>query len=258
LLAPVWRQTVEGRLVLEPMQRAVLRVEVPGTVTQVNVEEGQVVAAGTPLLRLRNLNMESEAARVAADLRFASARAFQAQMRYADFAAAERHRQELTAHDRTLQEKMIQLTVLSPFDGTVVTPRVGDLLGSYLPPGSEVMEIANTSVLQALVFISAPDVGKIRLGSPAALHLDAQARSIQGNVAFLAPASSEAEKGLFDQQEYKGIEASRYYVARIPVSNSDQGLKDGFTGTAKIFVQRRSIAGFTWQGVNDFLGRKLW
>jgi hypothetical protein len=113
-------------------------------------------------------------------------------------------------------------------------------------------------VLQALVFISAPDVGKIRLGSPAALHLDAQARSIQGNVAFLAPASSEAEKGLFDQQEYKGIEASRYYVARIPVSNSDQGLKDGFTGTAKIFVQRRSIAGFTWQGVNDFLGRKLW
>jgi len=258
LLAPVWRQTVEGRLVLEPMQRAVLRVEVPGTVTQVNVEEGQVVAAGTPLLRLRNLNMESEAARVAADLRFASARAFQAQMRYADFATAERHRQELTVHDRTLQEKMTQLTVLSPFDGTVVTPRVGDLLGSYLPPGSEIMEIANTSVLQALVFISAPDVGKIRLGSPAALHLDAQARSIQGNVAFLAPASSEAEKGLFDQQEYKGIEASRYYVARIPVSNSDQGLKDGFTGTAKIFVQRRSIAGFTWQGVNDFLGRKLW
>ena len=227
LLAPVWRQTVEGRLVLEPMQRAVLRVEVPGTVTQVNVEEGQVVAAGTPLLRLRNLNMESEAARVAADLRFASARAFQAQMRYADFATAERHRQELTVHDRTLQEKMTQLTVLSPFDGTVVTPRVGDLLGSYLPPGSEVMEIANTSVLQALVFISAPDVGKIRLGSPAALHLDAQARSIQGNVAFLAPASSEAEKGLFDQQEYKGIEASRYYVARIPVSNSDQGQRCG-------------------------------
>src|ERR1039458_5877688 len=120
LLAPVWRETVEGRMVLEPMQRAVVRVEVPGTVMQTNVEEGQNVSAGTPLLRLRNLGMESEAAVVAADLRLASARAFQAQMRYKDFATAERHREELTAHDRALQEKMTQLTVLSPVAGTVV------------------------------------------------------------------------------------------------------------------------------------------
>jgi putative peptide zinc metalloprotease protein len=258
LLAPVWRETVEGRLVLEPVQRAVVRVEVPGTVMQTNVEEGQDVSAGTPLLRLSNLGMESEAARVGADLRLASARAFQAQMRYTDFATAERHREELTAHDRALQEKMNQLTVLSPVAGTVVTPRVHDLLGAYLPPGSEVMEIANTSMLQALVFISAADVGKVRLGAPAALHLDALAGSILGNVTSLAPASSEAEKGLFSGQEYKGIESSRYYVAKIPVPNSGGLLKDGFTGTAKIFVRRRNLAGFAWQGVDDFLGRKLW
>jgi putative peptide zinc metalloprotease protein len=258
LLAPVWRETVEGRMVLEPMQRAVVRVEVPGTVMQTNVEEGQNVSAGTPLLRLRNLGMESEAAVVAADLRLASARAFQAQMRYKDFATAERHREELTAHDRALQEKMTQLTVLSPVAGTVVTPRVHDLLGTYLPPGSEVMEIANTSMLQALVYISAADVGKVRLGAPAALHLDARAGSVLGNVTSLAPASSEAEKGLFEEQEYKGLGSSRYYVAKIPVPNSGEALKDGFTGTAKIFVRRRSFAGFAWQGVNDFLGRKIW
>ena len=258
LFAPVWRETVEGRLVLTPVQRAVVRVEVPGTVMQTNVEEGQDVSAGTPLLRLSNLDMESEAARVGADLRLASARAFQAQMRYTDFATAERHREELTAHDRALQEKMTQLTVLSPVAGTVVTPRVQYLLGTYLAPGSEVMEIADASMLQARVFISATDVGKVRLGAPAALHLDARAGSILGNVTFLAPASSEVEKGLFNQQEYKGIESSRYYVAKIPVSNSGGLLKDGFTGTAKIFVRRRSFAGFAWQGVDDFLGRKLW
>ena len=233
---------------LEPVQRAVVRVEVPGTVMQTNVEEGQNVSAGTPLLRLSNLGMESEAAVVAADLRLASARAFQAQMRYKDFATAERHREELTAHDRVLQEKMTQLTVLSPVAGTVVTPRVHDLLGAYLPPGSEVMEIANTSMLQALVYISAADVGKVRLGAPAALHLDARAGSILGNVTFLAPASSEAEKGLFNAQEYKGIESSRYYVVKIPVPNPGEVLKDGFTGTAKIFVRRRSIAGIHLAG----------
>src|SRR5208283_2661939 len=258
LFAPVWRETVEGRLVLEPVRRAVVRVEVPGTVMQTNVEEGQEVSAGTPLLRLRNLGMESEAAIVAADLRLASARAFQAQMRYKDFATAERHREELTAHDRALQEKMTQLTVLSPVAGTVISPRVEDLLGTYLPSGSEVMEIADTSMFQALVFISAPDVGKVRLGAPAALHVDARAGSILGNVTLLAPASSEAEKGLFNAQEYKGLGSSRYYVAWIPVPNPGGRLRDGFTGNAKIFVRRRSLAGFGWQGVNDFLGRKLW
>ena len=258
LLAPVWRETVEGRMVLKPMQRAVVRVEVPGTVMQTNVEEGQTVSAGTPLLRLRNLGMESEAAMVAADLRLASARAFQAQMKYKDFATAERHREELTAHDRALQEKMTQLTVLSPVAGTVVTPRVHDLLGAYLPSGSEVMEVADTSMLQALVYISAPDVGKVRLGAPAALHLDARAGSVLGNVTFLAPASSEAEKGLFNAQEYKGLGSSRYYVAWIPIPNPGGRLKDGFTGNAKIFVRRRSFAGFAWEGVDDFLGRKLW
>jgi hypothetical protein len=79
-----------------------------------------------------------------------------------------------------------------------------------------------------------------------------------GNVTSLAPASSEAEKGLFEEQEYKGLGSSRYYVAKIPVPNSGEALKDGFTGTAKIFVRRRSFAGFAWQGVNDFLGRKIW
>lgn len=258
LLAPVWRETVEGRLVLEPVQRCVVRVWVPGTVMQTNVEEGQEVSAGTPLLRLRNLDMESEAATVAADLRLASARAFQAQVRYKDFATAERHREELTAHDRALQEKMNQLTVLSPVAGTVVTPRVQDLLGAYLPAGSEVMEIADTSMLQALVYVSAPEVGKVRLGAPIALHIDALARAILGNVTFLSSASSEAGKGLFSGQEYKGIESPRYYVAKTAVPNPGGLLRDGFTGTAKILVRRRSFAGLAWQSVDDFLGRKIW
>jgi len=258
LLAPLWRETVQGRLMIEPVQRSVVRVEVPGTVTAVNVDEGQQVSAGTVLLQLRNLDLESQAARVAADLRLASARAVQAQMSYADFAAAERHREELAATNRALADKMTHLSVTSPIAGTVVTPRVRDLQGAYLPAGSQVMEIANTSLLEARVYISEPDVGKVRLGSAAALHLDALASSILGNVTFLAPASTEAAQGLFDQQEYKGLQASRYYVAKIQVANPGQQIRDGFTGTAKIFVRRRSIAGFTWESVNDFLRRKLW
>jgi len=258
LLLPLWRETVQGRLVLEPAQRAVVRIEVPGTVIETDAQEGQQVSPGAPLLRLRNLELESEAARVAADLRLASARAFQAQMRYADYASAERHRQELAARDQTLQEKLTRLTVSSPIDGIVVTPRVQDLLGMYLPAGTEAMEIVDTSRLQARVYVSEPDIGKVRIGAPAALRLDAFASSILGNVSFLAPAPSAAEKGLVDAQEYKALQTSRYYVVNIAVPNPGDRLKDGFTGTAKIFFRRRSIFGFAWQSVNDFIRRKLW
>ena len=258
LLLPLWRETVQGRLVLEPAQRAVVRIEVPGTVIETDAQEGQQVSPGAPLLRLQNLELESEAARVAADLRLASARAFQAQMQYADYASAESHRQELAARDQTLQEKLTRLTVSSPIDGIVVTPRVQDLLGMYLPAGTEAMEIVDTSRLQARVYVSEPDIGKVRIGAPAALRLDAFASSILGNVSFLAPASSPAEKGLFDAQEYKALQTSRHYVVKIAVLNPGDRLKDGFTGTAKIFFRRRSIFGFAWQSVNDFIRRKLW
>jgi len=258
LLAPVWRETVEGRFILEPAQRAVVRIEVPGRLVEANAAEGQRVSAGAPLLRLRNLDLESEAAKVAADLQTAAGYAIQAQLRYADFATAERHRQELTEENRSIREKIAQLTVVSPITGTVVTPRVEDLLGSYLQPGSEVVQVADLSLLQALIYIPEPDIAKVRVGASAALHLDAFASSFVGQVALLSTTSSEIEKGLLTQGTYKGIQAPHYYIARVLLPNTREQLRDGMVGTAKVFVRRQSLAGFAWIGATEFVRRKLW
>lgn len=258
LLGPVWRETVKGRFLLEPARRALVRTEVPGRLVETNALEGQAVSAGTPLLRLRNLDLESESAKIAADLQTASGHAIQAQLRYGDYAAAERHRQELAEEDLSLREKMARLTVVSPIAGTVVTPRVQDLLGSYLPSGREVVQIADLSVLQALIFVPEPDVGRIRIGAPVALRLDAQASSVFGKVVALATMSSEIETGLLPPENYKGIQGSRYYVARVALLNDRALLRDGMTGTAKILVRRQSLAGLAWLGVVEFVRRKLW
>jgi putative peptide zinc metalloprotease protein len=258
LLAPVWRETVKARFLLEPAQRAVVRTEVPGRLVETNAAEGQTVSAGAPLLRLRNLDLESAAAKVAADLQTASGHAIQAQLRYGDYAAAERHRQELTEEDRGLREKMARLKVVSPIAGTVVTPRVQDLLGSYLPSGREVVQVADISVLQALVYVPEPEVGKIRVGAPAALHFDALTGSVLGRVGQLGTMSTELEKGLMPLETYKGIQAPHFYVARVPLPNDGETLRDGMTGTAKILVRRRSLAEFAWTGVTEFVRRKLW
>jgi putative peptide zinc metalloprotease protein len=258
LLAPVWRETVEGRFLLEPARRAVVRIEVPGRLVEANASEGQTVSAGAPMLRLQNLDLESEAAKVAADLQTASGHAIQAQLRYADFATAERHRQELTEKNLSIREKIARLTVVSPIAGTVVTPRVEDLLGSYLQSGSEVVQVADLSQLQALIYVPEPDIAKVRVGSFAALHLDALSSSIVGQVALLSTMSSETEKGLLPPGTYKGIQAPRYYVARVPLPNTRERLRDGMAGTAKILVRRQSLAGFAWIGATEFVRRKLW
>jgi hypothetical protein len=67
LLAPIWPEFVDGRFALEPVRRTLIHTEVPGTVAEVLVEEGQTVAPGAPLLRLRNLEMESASAQAGAD-----------------------------------------------------------------------------------------------------------------------------------------------------------------------------------------------
>ena len=66
------------------------------------------------------------------------------------------------------------------------------------------------------------------------------------------------QEGLIHQQDYKGLQEPRYYVAEILLPNDDGSLRDGMAGTAKIMVRRRSLGGFIWRGITDFLGRKVW
>jgi hypothetical protein len=74
----------------------------------------------------------------------------------------------------------------------------------------------------------------------------------------LAPASAEIEPGLVQVEEYKGIRAGTYYVATVVVPNAHGEMKEGMSGTAKIYSSRRSAVGFAWQTARDFLGRKIW
>jgi len=258
VFAPVWRATVEGRFILEPIQRAVLRVQVPGQVIEAAAEEGQVVAAGSPLLRLSNLTLESEAAETDSQLRLASARLTQARIRYADQADAQGQWQELAERNRLFHDQLAQLTLATPISGVVVTARVADLLGSYLEPGAKAVEVDDVSVLRARIYVAGPDVPRVHVGLPATLHLDANPGSLSGTVVSVAPASSEMEKGVVEQEKYQGMDLPNFYMASVLLPNPNLVWRSGVTGTARIYVRRRSFSGFLWRGVSDFAGRKIW
>ena len=254
---PVWPDFVAGRFVLEPAHKAWIRAEVAGRVTRVLAREGQSVAAGQPLVELSNLQLESAAAGAAADLHVASDQVNLALLRYGDFGPAEYKRQGMAEQSQTLAGQLALLRVTSPIPGVVVTPRLDDLLGAYLESGAEIAEVADPSTMTARIYIAEFGMRDVRIGSQVRLRPESRAVPLTATLSAVAPASAPVEPGLIPEDQLKGITPPRFYIGRALLTNPGT-LKEGMTGTAKIFVARRSIAGFAWIFVHDLVDRRVW
>jgi len=254
---PVWPEFVDGHFVLEPLHQARIHAEVAGRVTRVLAEEGQSVAAGQPLVELSNLQLESAVAGANADLHVASDQVNLALLHYGDFGPAEYKRQEMAERDRTLVDQQTLLRVSSPISGVVVTPRLDDLMGTYLESGAEIAEVADPSAMTARIYIPEFSMRDIRLGSRVRLQAESRATPLTATLLSVAPASTQVEPGLIPQDQLKGISPPRFYVGSVLLTNPGE-LREGMTGTAKILVAYRSIAEFAWMFSRDLIDRKFW
>ena len=258
LFAPLWRESLSGRFVLEPAQGSVLRAQVAGTVVETNAPEGGAVVAGVPLVRLRDLRLESELAKTNADYQVAIDRATQAQLRNANDSAAENERQRLALKSASLREEAAHLVLASDVAGIVVTPRVQDRVGSFVKEGTELVEVANVAVMKARIYVAESDLRKAHMGSTAKLRMDGMLGSFNGTITAIAPAVSAMEEGVMEKQQYIGLHSPHFYFADIAIANPQSRLRIGMTGEAKILVRRRSLAEMTAETVGDFVSRKVW
>jgi multidrug resistance efflux pump len=257
LFAPLWPDFVEGRFLLEPSRRAVIRAEVAGVVDRVMVSENQSVTPGSPLLRLHNLQLESEAAQANAKFREVSARAIDAGMRYADFGPAERERQETAERNNAIAGRLARLQLTSPIAGVVVTPRLEDLLGTYVEPGTAIAEVADLSTMTARIYIPEFGVRDVRVGTRVRLHAESRATPISGTLASIEPLSSEIDPALTETAKLSGIVHPPFYVGYVSLQN-DGTLREGMSGTAKLFVRRRSPAEMMARFARDLVERRFW
>jgi multidrug efflux pump subunit AcrA (membrane-fusion protein) len=140
----------------------------------------------------------------------------------------------------------------------VLTPRVTDRLGAYVTAGTELLEIADLTQLRARIYVSEYDLYKLRVGSPASLEVAGISKKWDAHAVAISPLSTEIDPGLGEQVQYKGLLPPNFFVADLIVANSEGTLKPGMAGTARIYARRKSIAGFAWQEVSNFLGRKVW
>lgn len=257
LFAPLWRQTITAGFVLEPAQRAFVRTEVPGKVVAVLIKEGQTVQAGAPLLQMTDNDMESQRAAAQQSVAMTGFAQVQAQLHNIDLAPVLLEHESAKVQAALSRNASERLIPRAPIGGTVVAHRVRDLTGSYLDAGVPIAEIADTREMRVRMFILEYAVSEVPPGAEVSLLLDGRFRAISSRLQEIKPAPSELAAALQSEQKLKGISQLRYYVADALIPN-DGTLREGMSGTAKILVRHRSLAGFVSKEAREFLGRKIW
>jgi putative peptide zinc metalloprotease protein len=258
LALPMFRDSVSGRFVLEPLHTEVSRARVPGTVTDVFVEEGQRVAAGTSLATLRNLVLQSDFEQTRAKLLMAAERAKAASLHYADYGSTLKEHERLVSELQQLSLKNAELQLTSPISGVVITPRVQDLLGSYVTEGQEILRVADLSALRARIYISEYDLSRVHDSALATLEVGGTLKKWRAQTVSIAPSPTEMDPNLQGSGNLKGTNPPHFYLVNLIVPNPDSTLKPGMTGYARVYGSRRSALGAARRSISDFLGRKLW
>lgn len=256
LFVPMFHVTSSALFVLEPVQRAVVRALVPGRVEQVLVGEGTRVSEGMPLIRLGNPELQSQLASANAAVELARSHFTAAQVKLVSIGSAqvELNRAEQVAN--ATSSKIGQLLIRAPMDGVVTTSRVHDLAGSYAKEGATLLEIDDTSVLYARLFLPEYEVRDLQIGASVAMHLSS-GDFVRGTVLTISAAPSEPPSGLMAPSEYKGLNTLNYYVVTASVNNPGN-LKPGVDGEAKIIGRRRSVARIIVEEGSRVVLRRLW
>jgi putative peptide zinc metalloprotease protein len=257
LFAPVFHETVTSRFVLEPARRELVRTIVPGRITAVLVREGESVPAGAPLVRMENAQERSRGAKARQNLALTGAQRVQTQLAHGDLSVVQQEHNRARIEQSIAQEETDQLVPTAPIAGTIMTSRLEDLAGSYLDAGSTIAEIGETAQMRVRMFVLEYTVPRVQLGAGVNLLIDGGFSPIHSRVDDVQPAPEDLVRALESIQKVKGDADLKYYIADALIPN-DGSLRDGMTGTAKIMVQRRSIAGILSREIREFLDRKIW
>jgi multidrug efflux pump subunit AcrA (membrane-fusion protein) len=207
---------------------------------------------------LRNLPLQTTVEHSQADYAVASGRAITAALHYRNQGLAAKDRDRLARQASELSAEAANLELKSPISGTVLTPRPADHLGSYVTSGTDLVEVADLSRMRARIYVSEHDMYKVKVGARARLGVEGLLQKWDARAVGIAPVSTEIDPSLADQTRYKGLSPPNFYLADILVDNPDGQLKPGMRGTARVYGERRSVAGFGWLEIKNFVGRKVW
>jgi len=259
LTVPRTPTRVTGSFVVEPGQRAVVRVTVPGRVADIAVVEGAMVQAGQVVGVLESADVSAEYELASADVE--RARRLVAEARAAGdlVGAAERDAEAVEAgsRKRMMEDRVSRLALRSPLSGVVTTPDVELARGRFLEEGDELCTVDRLDTVRLALAVSEVDAQQIAVGTP--LRLRARAypgRSLRAEVRSIAPLAtppSEDEEARLDLVQ-------RVHVMRVlvEIDNEDGRLRPGMSGKVQFLTRPRSVAGKIWWRYRRWFASIVW
>jgi multidrug efflux pump subunit AcrA (membrane-fusion protein) len=226
-----WNYRVGGRFQIRPAARADVTAQIPGTVSQVLVREGQSVQSGDVLAILEDREVEREWTEGTARRELAWQAVQLAQ------AAGDRaeYRRQLTAVRREeaklplLARHRSKTRLRSPLTGVVLTPRLEERVGELLSRGDAFCQVGAMNPLEVEIQVSEERVVEVALGQIALLKLSAlPGQRFRARVTRISAVARSGPGGM-------------YFPVVCGIANPDQRIRPGQEGWAKISVGRRPL-----------------
>ena len=233
ILVP-WPITVSGPFTVAPGSFVALVAPDSGVVARVNVQEGERVDAGAPVLQLRNFALERErisARRTADSLNIAAAQA-RATQRFSELAQLEAARAVEEAELGGLDEQVRSLGVRAVSPGVVLTARPEELAGRWVGRGEVLLELGQPDTVEVRINLGGAGASMVQAGQRVRLLPDASRRPI---VSTLAQVSAVAGP-------------SHSLEGRVRLPRADFW-RPGMTGRARVVLRESNLWGALWWGI---------
>ncbi len=218
---------------IEPLQQIDLSADVDGRVTAILFREGARVAAGAPLIKVDDAELQAQVARATADRDLARQGLERTKVLVADKAAAQADFERAEATSRSaeaslalLQVRLDRTTVRAPFAGVIGVRRVS--VGDYVTPQRALLSLQTVSPQRAVFQVPERYATELRRGQEVTFRVAAlTGRTFSGRVDFVNPVVTLPGRSI---------------TVKALVENPDGALQAGMFIEARLATETRTAA----------------
>jgi putative peptide zinc metalloprotease protein len=260
-LIPPIPTKIASDFVLEPGRSAHIRAEVPGTVRQILVKQGDTVQAGQQIAVLDNSDLVASAHALALQLALASSAVRLAESRpdTSSAAAAIQEQGRLQREYSVAQAQADSLEIRAPFAGIVSSPII-EKSGQNLAAGDDLCEVVDRTSLKARILVRDWELQEAPEGARVQLKVvPFPFRTYTGQVERIMPAAAEDRPVAQPAKlERMGQQLANYFAVVMVFPNPDGSLTEGMTGTAKIAGRWYPLAWQAGRAVRRWVDSQFW
>ena len=245
-----------------------VRSEIPGFIEEVFVKEGDKVAAGQKVARLRNRETEHTLFTTEARLKMAEAEVQRAVGldKPSELKGAQSTRAALEARLKDARHDVENLTLRSKSGGTVLTRDLDKRIGLPLKTNEVLAEIAQLDPMRIKIALGEKQVRYVKKGQRVELKTEAYpGKTIHGTIAeepimFFAgelPKAFSAHRSgdvpTYTDAHGREIAIERTFEAVVEVDNREGLLRPGMSGRGKIYAGKQPWGRLVLQSALDLV-----